>query len=42
VYCQQVRQTELTLAQTGSASVIIGAAMLGVYKNMALHNNVLI
>ncbi len=42
VYCQQARQTGFALAQTGSAAVIIGAAMLGVYKNMALHSNVLI
>ncbi|MDP4182967.1 MAG: ROK family protein [Bacillota bacterium] len=41
-YCQEVRQTDFKLAQTGSASVVIGAAMLGVYKNMMLHGNVLI
>ncbi|MDP4117420.1 MAG: ROK family protein [Bacteroidota bacterium] len=35
VYCQEVRQTEFKTAQMGGASVVIGAAMLGLYKNIA-------
>ncbi len=35
VYCQEVRRPEFKTAQMGSASVVIGAAMLGIYKNIA-------
>ena len=35
VYCQEVRQPEFMTAQMGSSSVVIGAAMLGIYKNIA-------
>ncbi len=35
VYCQEVRRPEFKTAQMGSAAVIIGAAMLGIYKNIA-------
>ncbi len=34
VYCQEVRQPELKTAQLGGAAVVVGAAMLGLYKNI--------